>query len=263
MGCSQVLHTRPIRKTHQCFATRVRCSLTNTCSRTKCPQRAHFAADAERYVQEFPINNEYQSRRIRQMKTKTSILIAVLFMLTGCNTTHNMRMTPIKSQEQTVIYNDGKQTITSSKYYFVSLAPYKSLNNSTSNTSYILYVQNLGSDPVTISSDNVNVRFKKRLEDGSVNEIPVSVLTYTDLLQEIQAEEKKQRNAAAWAAFAGALNAANSAYSTSNTYNSGTYSGNLNSYNSYGNYSGLYNGFSTTTTYDPAKAQALARIIHE
>ncbi|MBM7457310.1 hypothetical protein HNR62_003222 [Oceanisphaera litoralis] len=80
----------------------------------------------------------------------------------------------------------------------------------------------------------------------------------------------RQPWAAAWAAVAGAINASTAAYNTSTTYNSGNTYGsyNSNSYgnygykpysvNTYGNYSGSYSGVSTTTIYDPAKAQALA-----
>jgi len=179
-------------------------------------------------------------------------------------------MTPIKNSSQNFIYNDGKETLISKKTHYVSLAPYRILNNSTANTSYVVFVQNLGNTPITVSSDSVKVSLQEKSTKGETEERKIPVLSYTELMLEIEQQEEKQRRAAAWAAVAGAINASTAAYSTSTTYSSGnaygSYSGNSYgnygytpySATTYGNYSGSYSGISTTTTYDPAKAQALA-----
>lgn len=196
------------------------------------------------------------------------IFTALIWILQGCTTARYMEMDAVESADQTVVYNEGKETIVSQKKHFVSLAPYRELNPANGKTSFILFVQNFGDEPITIGSNNVSVIFEGNTEKWESQNI--NVQSYNELMLEIEAEEAKQRRAATWAAVAGAINAQNAAKSTSTTYNSGTAYGtyNSNSYGSYatnpysinttGNVSGSYSGYSTTTTYDPAKAQALA-----
>ncbi|WP_163836998.1 hypothetical protein [Spartinivicinus ruber] len=179
-----------------------------------------------------------------------------------------MKLDAVKYSDQSEIYNNGKKTIISQKKHFVALAPYQEIYYSNTKTSFVLFIQNMGEYPVTVSPDNVQVTF--------INNTPgqpqknVKVQSYNEIMLEIEAEEARQRQAAAWTAIAGALNALSAATSTSTTYSSGTGYGsyNSNSYGTYantpysintlGNVSGNYSGYSTTTTYDPTKAQILA-----
>lgn len=205
----------------------------------------------------------------RIMSISFPALIVLMLSMTGCTSVHYMRMSPIKIEGQEFVYNDGKETIVSKKTHFVTLAPYKHLINATSYTSYVLFVQNLGKEFINISSDDVRVFLKiKSVDQSASNTQPISVLSYSDLMMEIEEEEVRLKRAAAWAAAVGSLSASSAAYSTSTTYNTGNTYGSYNSYgsygyrpysaNSYGNYSGSYSGISTTTTYDPAKARILA-----
>ena len=196
------------------------------------------------------------------------LLILMLIILQGCSSVYYMKMEAVKTDGQKVIYNDGKETLVSQKTNFVSLAPYRELNLANGKTSFILFVQNMGEKPITVSKDNVSVTFKGTTEKWASQSI--NVQSYNDIILEIEAEEAKQRRAAAWLAVANAINAQNAARSTTTTYNSGSVYGNYNansygtyannpySMNTMGNLSGTYSGYSTTTTYDPAKAQALA-----
>ena len=207
------------------------------------------------------------------------VLSLLLLDLAGCaGKKYYMRMTPVQSEGQEFIYNEGKETVVSRKTHFVSLAPYKLLNNPSSNTSYILFVQNLGEIPINVSSELVKVFLKEkqkveRKQESSVKSTDLSFLkpreikvrSYSELMLAIEEEEASRKRAARIAAAFGAFNASASAYSTSTTYSSGSTYGTYNGYstspysrNVYGNYSGSYSGSSTTTTYDPAKAQLLA-----
>lgn len=200
----------------------------------------------------------------------TLLVVASLGLLSGCNTISYVKMTPLAAPDQNIVFNEGKQTIISTKKHVVTLAPYRELNKASGRTSYVLFVQNLSDTPLTISDQNVFVELKVMKDGIESSSSTINVLSYNQMILEIQKEEERQRRAAAWAAAAGAINASTSAYSTSTSYNSGGVYGNYNSntygnyggssYNAYstGTYSGTYSGYSTTTTYDPAKAQALA-----
>jgi len=199
---------------------------------------------------------------------RLNILLIIMFViLQGCSSVYYMKMDAVETDGQKVIYNDGKETIVSQMTHFVSLAPFRELNSANGKTSFILFVQNLCDEPITVSNDNVSVTFRGTTEKWASQNIKVQ--SYNDIILEIESEEAKQRSAAAWLAVANAINAQNAARSTSTTYNSGSVYGNYNansygtyannpySMNTMGNLSGTYSGFSTTTTYDPAKAQEL------
>ncbi|MCW5597798.1 MAG: hypothetical protein KIT59_01590 [Nitrosomonas sp.] len=205
----------------------------------------------------------------REMSINFPALIILILSMTGCASVHYMKMSSIKTEGQEFVYDDGKETIISKKTHFVTLAPYSHLNNATSFTSYVLYVQNLGKEFINISSDNIRVSLKvKSAGQPASNTQPINVLSFSDVMMEIEEEEGRRKRAAAWAAAAGALSASSAAYSTSTTYNTGRTYGSYSGYGSYGyrpytagisgNYSGSYSGISTTTTYDPAKARILA-----
>lgn len=205
----------------------------------------------------------------REMSINFPALIILILSMTGCASVHYMKMSPIKTEGQEFVYDDGKETIISKKTHFVTLAPYSHLNNAASFTSYVLYVQNLGKEFINISSDNIRVSLKvKSAGQPASNTQPINVLSFSDVMMEIEEEEGRRKRAAAWAAAAGALSASSAAYSTSTTYNTGRTYGSYSGYGSYGyrpytagisgNYSGSYSGISTTTTYDPAKARILA-----
>jgi hypothetical protein len=196
------------------------------------------------------------------------ILSAAVFFIQGCTTLHYMKINVVETEGQRVIYNDGKETVLSLKKHFVTLTPYRELIVANGKTLFIIFIQNFGSDLITISSANISVTFEGNTEKWISQRI--NVQSYNELLLEIVAEETSQRRAAAWMAVAGAINAQNAARSTSTTYNSGnaygsysansygTYANNPYSMNTTGNLNSSFSGYSTTTTYDPAKAQELA-----
>jgi len=199
---------------------------------------------------------------------KLLILTTTVLVIQGCNTVHYVKMAATPSSDQKVVYNDGKETIVSQKKHFVSLAPYHELNTASGKTSFVLFVQNLGEVPITVTSGKVSILFEGKTKEWASN--PINVLSYNDMILEVEEEESSERTAAAWAAALGAVSASMAATSTTSTYSSGTAYGTYNSssygsysYNPYtmnttGNMSGSYSGYSTSTTYDPAKAQALA-----
>lgn len=193
--------------------------------------------------------------------------LIVLSSLVGCATTQYVEMKAVKTGEQEVVFNNGKEILVSKKKLFVTLAPFKQVREAQETTAFVLFVYNLGSKPVNVSSDIVRVEY---LDKTSSTPSTIKVFSYNDMIVAAEQEEERQRKAAAWAAVAGAVNASNAAYSSTNTYSSGNVNGtyNSNTYGNYGssaysanttgNYNGSYSGHSSTTTYDPAKAQALA-----
>ena len=204
---------------------------------------------------------------MKHLATLPLLFISMILMMSGC-AVQFMEMKPEPNGDQRVIYIDGRKTIVSEQKHYVSLSPFQELNNASGKTSYVVYIENLGQNEITVGSDNVSVNYVS-LNEPSTNGT-IHVQSYSELMQEVDDRERQQRTAAALSAFAGALNAQSAAYSTSTTNQFGSISGNYrgNSYGTYANnpynmntsgtYSGSYNGLSTTSTYDPAKAQALA-----
>lgn len=193
--------------------------------------------------------------------------IVLLSSLAGCTSIQYVQMKAVKSAEQEVVYNNGKETLVSKKSHYVTLAPFKQVREAKETTAFVLFVYNLSAKPVNVSSDIVSVEY---LDKATTASTPIKVLSYNDMIVAVEKEEEEQRRAAAWAAAAGAINASTAAYSSSSTYSAGNVNGtyNANTYGNYGrnsysanttgNYNGSYSGYSRTTTYDPAKAQALA-----
>lgn len=140
------------------------------------------------------------------MKSKILLIsIVSILILLGCGTTHRntKKIIAVASPEQEVGY---KETVTSQKKHFVSLAPYqedrqdllfqyylisqigpyKSLMSSSFTwplTSFILFVKNCGEDPINISSHNISVIFEGKTEKQTPMEI--KVLSYQDLIREM------------------------------------------------------------------------------
>ena len=120
------------------------------------------------------------------MKTKL-LLIGSVILLQCCAGYQAMKLSAVPSTEQQVGY---RETITSQKKHFVSLAPYGKRNLPYSKTSFVLFVKNCGEDPINISTDNVSVIFK-----GSTNKWAsqrIAVLSLDDLLNEA-IRERNQR----------------------------------------------------------------------
>jgi hypothetical protein len=206
------------------------------------------------------------------MKFIASKFLSAYFILAciGCTTSPFMKISPIKSESQEMIYANGKETLISKKSNSIVIAPYEMLNKPKTETYFSILIQNSGKTSINLTSENIKVTLKEKKRDGTISTTKIPILSYTDLLLEINKKEEKLKNAATWSAAIGAVGASFSGYSTSTTYHSGNTYGSYSS-NSYGNYgyrpfstsnygtySGSYGGTSTTTTYDSAKAQYLS-----
>jgi hypothetical protein len=112
------------------------------------------------------------------MKFKTFLILMVsILFLNGCG--HNMKMTAVASPGQNTGY---KETITSQKRHFVSLAPYIKENSLDGKTLFILFVKNCGEAPINICSNNVSVVFKGNTIEGVSRKI--TTLSFDDLMNE-------------------------------------------------------------------------------
>ncbi len=200
------------------------------------------------------------------MHLRNALLLTTLLFLTGCATVSYMKLDAYKGEDQEIVYNEGKQTIVSKNRYFVTLSPYSEIIPAGSKTAFILFVYNMGENPITIGSKNVQVAFFS--DNYKWNDTRMHVQDYNEMMMEIEENQAYARRSAAWRAFAMALSASSAATSTTSTYSSGNLAGNYNgkisnsaspyTLNTSGNYSGVYSGTTITTTYDPAKAQMLA-----
>lgn len=127
------------------------------------------------------------------MKRVSILLILVFTLLQGC-TARYMHMSSIACEGQQTLNEFGKETIISQKKHYVSLAPYREYKSTTDNTSYVLIVCNLGDEPISVGSENVSIIFNSHLDKWNLR--PVKILSYNDLIREIEKEEAKRRRAA-------------------------------------------------------------------
>ena len=115
------------------------------------------------------------------MKVKiSSILIISILVLQGC--VHTVKLAAVASPEQQIGY---KQTVTSQKKHFVSLAPYREQNPASGRTSFILFVKNCGEEPINIDINNVSVIFEGNTKEWASRKI--TVLSSNDLMNELNA----------------------------------------------------------------------------
>lgn len=163
----------------------------------------------------------------------TFILISLLY---GCATT--LRFDPIALEGQQELYQEGTKTLISPKKSLVAIRPSTNTYQSNQYPTLVVSVLNGTEKPYNFSTEDIEV---------DVNNKPIKVFTYDELVAEV----KKQRAFAAFAiALSGAaqsMNAASSGY----TYHSGTY--NSSYYSNYG-YSGYGYGSYSGYSYNPAAA---------
>ena len=102
-----------------------------------------------------------------------------------------MEMSAVLSPEQ---HEGYKETITSQKKHFVSLAPYRENNPASSNTAFILFVKNCGDHPIDICTQNVSAEFfgndPKWISRG------ITVFSPDDLMRVLEIEQHSNEVAA-------------------------------------------------------------------
>jgi len=168
-------------------------------------------------------------------KTIAAICLAVL--LGGCVSTLTLQPTVLDGQQR--IYQQGIESVISTKKVVVAIRPSSSTFKSQARPTVIISVFNRTDEPFDLSTEDIEA-----FADGH----PLKVFTYEELTAEIKSRQ-------AWAAVAAALNGAAQSMNAANAgyrYQSGTFNGSVygsNGYSAYG--SGSYSGY----TYDPAAAQ--------
>lgn len=199
-------------------------------------------------------------------------ILLCISLISGCAIKY-MDMNPEPLNNQKFIYDNGKKVVISQQKHYVSLAAFHNLNVANTKTSYSLSIQNLGQEPITFGTDNVCVLFFPTNGKGKTQ--VVRIQSYDELMREVDEYEAKQKG---WAAFSYSVDEMNikskaTTTTTTNTYgtvqgqysgySSGMYANNPYSMNTTGNVSGSYDGVSKSTTYDPAKAEVLAKQYEE
>ena len=157
-----------------------------------------------------------------------SLLLLFSFMLTiGCAIKYN-KISTLPTKDQASFFKDGRQVVVSRKpNSIVTIAPSQEAFPVDTRPSFIIVVNNLSTQPVTFSTENVAFNM-----DGK----ELQVFSYQELVQEI---EQQRRSAATTQALIGALGILGASMEGGRTYHSGTYQ----SQNTVGTYSG--------TTYSP------------
>ena len=178
------------------------------------------------------------------MSTKHLFTFALIFsFLNGCAT---YQLSGIPSDDQKCVFRDGRKTMFSQKENIVAIAAKEKTVSGNARLEFIVAVNNMTSDEVVFSTDNISATANNLESPDSVD---LHVYSYEELVRE---EEKSRTWQAIGAALSGAvdsMNAANAGYSnTYGNYSGSTYSNYGTSYNTYGTYS--------ATTYDYGAAQA-------
>lgn len=114
--------------------------------------------------------------------------MVIIFFLQGCGLYKTMEMSAVPSPNQREEY---KETITSQKKHFVSLAPYRQYNPANGNTAFILFVKNCGESPVDISVSNVSATFFENAPKWTTRDL--RVLSKDDLLNVLANEHMANR----------------------------------------------------------------------
>lgn len=180
-------------------------------------------------------------------KLPFSFLFVLFLFIQGCATT--LQISPLASEDQEAIYQDGVQTLISKKKALVAVRPSATTCTSDERPTFVVSVFNGIDEPFDFSTENIQVE---------VNGVTQKVFTYDELVAEVKNAQAWQAVAVALGAMAQSMNAANAGtqYHTgsynSNTYGSGSiYSPSYTSYNYSGSTHGTYSG----VTYNPAAAQ--------
>jgi hypothetical protein len=213
-------------------------------------------------------------------------LFVVVAFVSGCST--NVKLTPKVSENQKLIFQDGREALVSEKKHVVTIAPLETFFKHSGRAKFIVAIKNQMKDDLLFSTANLSAKYKiiktspsntsnvknspfagmakffgvakaeasmENSEENSINQSSVvnienlKVLSYEELLKEEKDKQASQAFAAALSSVGRSMQAANAGRS----YNSGTYSGYGNSYggqqyNTFGSYSGY--------TYNAAAAQA-------
>lgn len=180
---------------------------------------------------------------------KKLYFIACLF-LTGCSTYGVL--SPIESDGQKIVIEDGHEVLYSLKSNLVAIALPSTFESNSRVRAYVQVGNGTKQDFVFSPSD---ISFTDAV--GSDRESIHHVYTYEELLEEEQRRQMWQAVALAFSAAGNAMAASSAGYSHTSGFYSGNYSGNI--YGGYGNQIGSYNGMTSgsfsATTYDPAKAR--------
>jgi hypothetical protein len=96
------------------------------------------------------------------------LTVAFIICIQGCTVSRPLKISAVASPEQEVGY---KETITSQKKHFVSVAPHSERFFSRSKASFILYIKNCGDSPIEIGTHDVIVGFSECIDDGDPRNI--------------------------------------------------------------------------------------------
>lgn len=132
-----------------------------------------------------------------------SFLLVITPFIVGCKTLYPMKLNAMADNKQGEFLYAGKETVSSHKTHYVSVAPYRGVCSATGKTSYVIFVQNLGASDIDFSLQNVSIEFQENSGIELSKSIPLQ--SYDDLLGEIEVKERNQKNAFSWAAV-GAVN---------------------------------------------------------
>lgn len=171
-----------------------------------------------------------------------------MLALTGC--AHYGRLTPVPSDHQKLVYEDGSPVIYSKKQNLVAFAAPSTIEGESRTRAYV-QVSNNSIEDINFSSSSVRVFGP----DSNLALRRWYVYTYEDLVAEEQKRQAMQAIAIALQSAGNSMAAANSGYSYTNGMYSGGYTGNV--YSGYGSagYNGMYSGSYSSYTYDPGKVQ--------
>lgn len=170
------------------------------------------------------------------MRKIVSVFILISF-LQGCATT--LRLNPVAINGQQEIFQEGTKTLISAKNSLVAIRPSTNTYQSVERPTLVVSVSNGTEKPFNFSTEDMEVY---------VDNNPVKVFTYDELVAEVKKRQAHAAFAAALSGVAQSINAANAGY----TYHSGTY--NSSYYSNYG-YSG--HGFGSYSGYSYNQAAAL------
>lgn len=100
------------------------------------------------------------------------VSIAFIACIQGCTDIKTMEISAVELPEQQVGY---RETITSRKNHFVSVAPYRVQSFNHSRASFILCVKNCGNSPIEISPRDITVKFIECADDGVPRNIDIPI----------------------------------------------------------------------------------------
>ena len=164
-------------------------------------------------------------------------LTAIVVFMSGCAS--NSLLRPVPAPDQSSRYERGTPVVVSAKRNVVAVQPQSASYKSNERPGFVVTVQNGTEAPFEFSSESVR---------ATVDGAPVRVMSYEELVKEVENRRILASVGAALAGAAGAYSASQAGYQ----YNYGTTQTNIYSANRgyVGSASGSYSGY----TYNPAVA---------